>query len=366
MASPATGDVFNGLPRSANRYGDDPRHRSGCALNDASHDLRYSAFRATRVHLEETLMRLRALVPMILALATVLLAGPSLLRAQEATPSATGTSILLEYGEAWSSGDGAQVATLYTEDAVREDIPTGTTSRGRAEIEAFATGLFETDADVRLVVTDGFVGDRWAVVEWTFTGTQQETGGGMTFRGVSVLQLEDGRISRETDYYNLPQMQQQIAAAGGTPEALLTPTAGVDATPVATAAERTGSVTVRVYSCPAEMSQAAGQEQVDQAALLAGCTPLDAPDVAPTLRTMPDDESLAGSATEPGVYLWENLAFGDYAVGGSGEMPANLGSLLVTDAGGGLVQNPGFRLDEMSPQVEYHYFYFLAEASPTP
>jgi hypothetical protein len=117
---------------------------------------------------------------------------------------------------------------------VREDIPTGISSRGRAEIEAFAAGLFETDADVRLVVTDGFVSETWAVVEWTFTGTREETGGGMTFRGASVLDLENGQIRHETDYYDLPQMQQQIAAAGGTPGALETPTAGTAATPGAT------------------------------------------------------------------------------------------------------------------------------------
>ena len=114
---------------------------------------------------------------------------------------------------------------------MREDIPTSITSRGRAGIEAFATGLFETDADVRLVVSDGFVGETSAVVEWTFTGIRQETGGEVTFRGASVLQLEDGLIRQESDYYDLPQMQQQIAAAEGTPGALETATGGAGATP---------------------------------------------------------------------------------------------------------------------------------------
>ena len=43
---------------------------------------------------------------------------------------------------------------------------------------------------------------------------------------------------------------------------------------------------------------------------------------------------MAGTATEPGVYDWDDLAFGDYAVGGSGEMPADLAGLRVTDASG--------------------------------
>jgi steroid delta-isomerase-like uncharacterized protein len=303
-------------------------------------------------------MRHRAVASTIAALAIVLLAGPSLLGAQESSPSAEGSSILTEYREAWSSGDAAQVAALYTEDAVREDIPTGISSRGRAEIEAFAAGLFETDADVRLVVTDGFVGERWAVVEWTFTGTREETGGGVTFRGASVLELEDGLIRQETDYYDLPQMQQQIAAAGGTPGALETPTGS------GTTAEQTGSVTVRVYSCPAELSQ---EEHEQLAALLAACTPLDAPEVAPTLIDISEynGELTEGTATEPGVYQWDNVAFGNYAVGGSGdEMPANLAALRVMDASGATLQNPALRVDETTPQVELHYFYFLAEGTP--
>src|ERR687892_372681 len=99
-------------------------------LRASHHCLRYSALRATYVHNEEDLMRLGALVSTILALVIVLLAGPSLLQAQEASPPAAESSILEEYGRAWSSGDAAQVAALYTEDAVREDIPTGATSRG--------------------------------------------------------------------------------------------------------------------------------------------------------------------------------------------------------------------------------------------
>src|SRR5215211_6075631 len=158
-------------------------------------------------------MRFRALFPVIIAVAMLLVAGPTLLQAQEASPSAAGGSILERYGEAWSSGEAPQVGALYTEDAVREDIPTATTSRGRTEIEALAAGLFKTDADVRLEVTDGFVGESWAVVEWTFTGTRDESGSEVTFRGASVLEVEDGLIREETDYYDLPQMQQQIAAA---------------------------------------------------------------------------------------------------------------------------------------------------------
>jgi hypothetical protein len=137
------------------------------------------------------------------------------------------------------------------------------------------------------------------------------------------------------------------------------------ATPGAgTTAEQTGSVTVRVYSCPAELSQ---EEHDQQAALLAACTPLDTPEVAPTLIDISesDGEPMAGTATEPGVYQWDDVAFGDYAVGGSGdEMPANLDGVRVMDASGATLQNPTLRVDETSPHAELHYFYFLTEATP--
>ena len=132
----------------------------------------------------------------------------------------------------------------------------------------------------------------------------------------------------------------------------------------ATPEQQSGTVTVLVFSCPADLSQAAGQEDPDQDALLAGCTPLASPDVAPTLRLLPDGEPQTGTTSAPGVYRWDGLAPGDYAVGGSGEMPPELSGLLVTDANGTLLQNPTLRLDAATPTVEYHYFYFLAAGTP--
>lgn len=106
------------------------------------------------------------------------------------------------------------------EDAEREDIPMGTTSQVPGEIEAFVKRLFDTDA--RAEVTDGFVGAAWAVVGWSFSATRQETRGEVTLRGASVSELQDGQISRQTVYYDLPELQQQIAAAGGLPGPLET------------------------------------------------------------------------------------------------------------------------------------------------
>jgi hypothetical protein len=84
------------------------------------------------------------------------------------------------------------------------------------------------------------------------------------------------------------------------------------------------------------------------------------------LSALPPGEPQAGTVIEPGVYRWEALAYDDYAVGGSGDTPANLSGLLVTDADGEVLQNPALRLEPTSPHAELHYFYFIVEGTPVP
>lgn len=171
--------------------------------------------RDARIGMEKAMTaRIRAAIGCVLTL--ILMTGASGVFAQDATPAA-GPSILQAYGDAWSSGDAAEVGALYTENAVRDDVPTGTVSEGRAAIEKLADALFASDDNVRLEVTDGFVGENWVVVEWTFSGAHPATGREVTFRGASVLELTDGLISEERDYYDLPEMMAQIEAASATP-----------------------------------------------------------------------------------------------------------------------------------------------------
>ncbi len=77
--------------------------------------------------------------------------------------------------------------------------------------------LFASDDDVRLEVTDGFVGETWAVVAWTYSGVHPATGREVTFRRASVRELTDGLISEERDDDDLPEMLAQIEATSATP-----------------------------------------------------------------------------------------------------------------------------------------------------
>jgi hypothetical protein len=148
-------------------------------------------------------------------------------------------------------------------------------------------------------------------------------------------------------------------------------TPAVAATPIGGGAT-TGSVTVRVFACPANSDQGLGWDatetefQAYKADLLAACAPEDDPDAAPALVTLPDQEpTTPGTHIAPGVYRWTDVPFGDYALGGAKMgMPSGSSSQLLIMAGIGPVQNPALRLDAETPDVEYLSFYFLTAATP--
>jgi hypothetical protein len=200
-------------------------------------------------------------------------------------------------------------------------------------------------------------------IPWLLLGAKDHEGSGAFSTITHIQRLDTVGGVAPTEGCDEAHAGEEVRAPYEATYAFFYP--AIAATPAATTATgQTGSVTIRVFACPTQLGQTARQEQPDQAALLAGCTPLDTPETAPTLRTLPEGEPMAGTATQPGVYGWEDLAFGDYAVGGSGELPADLSGLLVTDARGAPLQNPVLRLDAMAPHVEYHYFYFRTEATP--
>ena len=134
----------------------------------------------------------------------------------------------------------------------------------------------------------------------------------------------------------------------------------------------TGSVTARVFVCPAESNRSIGWDELAaewpayEADLLAVCDSFADPAVAPEVVTLPDEEStLPGTEVAPGMYRWTDVPFGDYVLDGENMiMPSGMEGVLLVREGFGPVQNPPFRLDAETPDVEYYYFYFLASATP--
>jgi steroid delta-isomerase-like uncharacterized protein len=118
---------------------------------------------------------------------------------------------------AWESHHPAAVTALFTDDCMYEDVALGAINRGKAELEAFTSEVFATFPDFKLEYKAGFVADGWASWEWVMSGTHQgnspglpATGKPFSVRGASILELHEGKIRRNSDYWDMATFLRQV------------------------------------------------------------------------------------------------------------------------------------------------------------
>ncbi len=146
--------------------------------------------------------------------------------AQEASPAASPAALpapLTGFVAAWEAQplDAAPIAAAYTEDAVYEEVATGVSLSSREEIETYLTEFFAAFSDARADIETAFATEDLAAVTWTFNGhyTNQlpgfppPAGQTVTFRGVSILELREAMIERETQYFDVYAILAQLGAA---------------------------------------------------------------------------------------------------------------------------------------------------------
>jgi steroid delta-isomerase-like uncharacterized protein len=127
--------------------------------------------------------------------------------------------VLDQWAAAWSSSDVDKVLPLFTDDVVYEDVTFGSVNHGRKELHDFAKGTFEAFADLkfelksRVVAADGKSG----AMEWIWRGRQIKdlpelpaTNRQFEVRGASVVEFTDGKISRDSDYWDLATYMKQV------------------------------------------------------------------------------------------------------------------------------------------------------------
>ena len=151
-------------------------------------------------------------VVMLVLIAAVAPSIPPTVFAQEATPSAESIPpLLVAWAEAWSSGDPAQVAALYAEEGIYEEIPTGIVAQGPDAIEAFVGDTFAAFSNVQVTPRSGFQAEGWAVMEGDFSGTSAD-GATFSIPFIVVFELEGDRIVRNADYFDLSSLMAQLEA----------------------------------------------------------------------------------------------------------------------------------------------------------
>jgi steroid delta-isomerase-like uncharacterized protein len=125
--------------------------------------------------------------------------------------------MLEDYLAAWNSHDVEKIASFFTDDGVHEDVAIGEVNRGKEQLKAFASYTFTAFPDFKLERTSSFVAGDWRGSEWIMSGTHTgdipgipTTGKSFSIRGASISELQEGKIRRNSDYWNLASFLQQV------------------------------------------------------------------------------------------------------------------------------------------------------------
>lgn len=129
------------------------------------------------------------------------------------TRSSNDARLVEQLFTAWNSRDADKVAECFSKNAVYEDVAAGQTHRGRDEIRKWAAGAFVDIENFKIEVIDSFVREGRGIVEWKWSGTDKglmKTGKSFSVRGVSVIEVSQGKISSYKEYYDFGTVMRQL------------------------------------------------------------------------------------------------------------------------------------------------------------
>ncbi len=120
--------------------------------------------------------------------------------------------------EAYNCHDASAVARLYASDATHEDVAQGRARRGREAIVDGLSRFFEWFPDARWEpqVRIDNQHDKSAITYRLFATLQKPMGSvvargqRISLRGALIVELNDGLISRSTDYWDAATLQRQL------------------------------------------------------------------------------------------------------------------------------------------------------------
>ncbi len=124
-----------------------------------------------------------------------------------------------KYIAAWLAHDTEAVVSFFAEDCVYEDVALGALNRGKSEVRAFVQATLAAIPDFTIQPKSVFATVDRLASEWTMTGTQTgdfpglpATGKSFSVPVASIMEFQNGKIHRNTDYWNLASFLQQVGA----------------------------------------------------------------------------------------------------------------------------------------------------------
>jgi steroid delta-isomerase-like uncharacterized protein len=123
------------------------------------------------------------------------------------------SAVAEQWVAAWNSHNPEKMLPLFTGDVFYEDVAFGEVSHGQTELRKFVADEYEGVPDLELKLVRADIQGGHGTIEWTFSGTDKgvfKTGKKFSVRGVSVIDLRAGKISRNLDFYDSATIMRQV------------------------------------------------------------------------------------------------------------------------------------------------------------
>jgi steroid delta-isomerase-like uncharacterized protein len=145
---------------------------------------------------------------------SVMLVGPAIAAPPEGKSAGDRDAAFAEqWIAAWNSHTPDKMLPLFADDIFYEDVAFSEGNHGKAELRKFAAGEFEAVPDLELKLLRADIHGGHGTIEWIFSGTDKgvyKTGKKFSVRGVSVIDVRDGKIFRNLDFYDAATIMRQV------------------------------------------------------------------------------------------------------------------------------------------------------------
>jgi steroid delta-isomerase-like uncharacterized protein len=126
----------------------------------------------------------------------------------------SGKAVVDAYVRAWNQHDSVAFDSILAPDAIHEDIAQNFRGKGSAEVVKFMRGIVAVEPDFKWQVTNSIEEGRYVALEWTWTATHTGSDPAnkpvknkrISGRGASFAEVENGKIKRFTDYFDMASL----------------------------------------------------------------------------------------------------------------------------------------------------------------
>jgi steroid delta-isomerase-like uncharacterized protein len=115
--------------------------------------------------------------------------------------------------DGWNSSTPQILVADFTPDGYYEDVPSGLKKRGSKQIGELHKYFHEVIGEFNVKLVASHVERDHGTIEWVLDGTDigmWKTGKSFSVHGVSVIQVKNGRIYRDLDYYDMATVMSQV------------------------------------------------------------------------------------------------------------------------------------------------------------